>query len=91
MFQPVMTKIIELATQAWGFLVGLIIVVALLGGLYYVLQGTAGTAIGAGGATKTAILGAIGLVILVLIVFLVLPQLGTLLYQNTPPPPFQAP
>ena len=48
MFDPIMQQILAIARDAWAFLSGLLIVVALLGGLYYVLQGTAGAAFGAG-------------------------------------------
>ena len=88
MFDPIMEQIQTLAQDAWLFLIGLLIIVALLGALYYVLQGTAGAAFGAGRMTSTAIIGAVGIVILVLFAFLVLPQLGELLQGLAPAPPF---
>jgi TldD protein len=39
-FQTVYDNIARLAGDAWGFMVGLLIIVAMLGGLYYTLQGT---------------------------------------------------
>jgi hypothetical protein len=87
-FDPIMEQIQTLAQDAWLFLIGLLIIVALLGALYYVLQGTAGAAFGAGRMTSTAIIGAVGIVILVLFAFLVLPQLGELIQGLTPAPPF---
>lgn len=88
MFDPIMEQIQTLAQDAWLFLIGLLVIVALLGALYYVLQGTAGAAFGAGRMTSTAIIGAVGIVILVLFAFLVLPQLGELLQGLSPDPPF---
>lgn len=88
MFDPIMTQITTIAQDAWSFLIGLLVIVALLGGLYYVLQGTAGAAFGGGRMTGAAIIGAVGIVLLVLFAFLVLPQLGTLLDGLTPAPPF---
>ena len=67
---------------------GLLIVVALLGGLYYVLQGTAGAAFGASRMTSMAIIGVVGLVIIVLFAFLFLPQIGELLHKFQPKAPF---
>ena len=46
MFDPIMEQILSIARDAWAFMAGLLIVVALLGGLYYILQGTAGMAFG---------------------------------------------
>jgi len=69
-------------------MIALLIVISLLGGLYYVLQGTAGAAFGGQKTTQMAIIGAIGLIIMVLIAFLLLPELGEILKQNTPVPPF---
>jgi hypothetical protein len=63
-------------------------VVALLGGLYYVLQGTAGAAFGGSRMTSMAIIGVIGLVVIVLFAFLVLPQVGEMLKNFQPAPPF---
>lgn len=88
MFEPITEQIQALAQDAWLFLIGLLIIVAMLGALYYVLQGTAGAAFGAGRMTSTAILGAVGIVILVLFAFLVLPRLGELIQDLAPGPPF---
>ena len=88
MFGPIMDQILTIARDAWGFLAGLLVVVALLGGLYFVLQGTAGAAFGGSRMSSIAILGAVGLVVLVLFAFLVIPQLGTLLQSLEPVPPF---
>ena len=46
MFDPIMEQILAIARDAWAFMAGLLIVVALLGGLYFILQGTAGMAFG---------------------------------------------
>jgi hypothetical protein len=67
---------------------GLLIVVALLGGLYFILQGTAGMAFGGSRMTSMAIIGVAGLVIIVLFAFLFLPQLGEMLKNFQPKPPF---
>lgn len=88
MFDPIMEQIQTLAQDAWLFLIGLLIIVAMLGALYYVLQGTTGAAFGASRMTSTAIIGAIGIVILVLFAFLVLPRLGELVQSLAPGPPF---
>lgn len=88
MFDPIMEKLTEIAADAWLFLAGLLIMVALLGGLFFALQGAAGAAFGGSRATSIAILGGIGLVLLVLFAFLVIPQLGELLKSLQPAPPF---
>jgi hypothetical protein len=88
MFDPIMDQLTTIAQDAWMFLVGLMIIVALLGGLYFVLQGTAGAAFGGGRMTSVAILGAVGIVILVMFAFLVLPEMGNLLDGLQPDPPF---
>jgi hypothetical protein len=88
MFDPIMSQLTIIAQDAWAFLAGLLVIMALLGGLYFVLQGTAGVAFGGGRMTGVALLGAVGLVILVLFAFLVIPQLGTLLQSVEPAPPF---
>ena len=88
MFDPIMSQLTTIAQDAWIFLVGLLVMVALLGGLYFVLQGTAGVAFGGGRMTGMAILGAVDIVILVLFAFLVLPELGSLLGGLEPEPPF---
>jgi hypothetical protein len=87
-FDPIMEQILIISRDAWGFLAGLLVIVALLGGLYYVLQGTAGAAFGGSRMTSAAIIGAVGLVILVLFAFLFLPQIGELLREFQPQPPF---
>lgn len=88
MFDPIMEQILAIARDAWAFMAGLLIVVALLGGLYYVLQGTAGAAFGASRMTSMAIIGVVGLVIVVLFAFLFLPQIGELLHKFQPKAPF---
>lgn len=88
MFDPIMEQILAIARDAWAFMAGLLIVVALLGGLYYVLQGTAGAAFGASRMTSMAIIGVVGLVIIVLFAFLFLPQIGELLHKFQPEAPF---
>ena len=88
MFQPIMDQILIIARDAWGFLAGLLVIVALLGGLYYILQGTAGAAFGGGKMASAAIIGAVGLIILVLFAFLFLPQIGELLQKFQPKAPF---
>ena len=88
MFDPIMQQILAISRDAWAFMAGLLIVVALLGGLYYVLQGTAGAAFGASRMTSMAIIGVAGLVIIVLFAFLFLPQLGEMLKNFQPKPPF---
>jgi hypothetical protein len=69
-FQPVYDAIANLSRDAWGFMVGLLIIVAMLGGLYYTLQGGAGMAFGGSKMAAYAIVGIVGLVVLVLIAFL---------------------
>jgi hypothetical protein len=88
MFDPILEQILSIARDAWGFMAGLLIVVALLGGLYFVLQGTAGVAFGGSRMTSTAIIGVVGLVIIVLFAFLFLPQIGEMLKSFQPAPPF---
>jgi len=88
MFDAVLNQILSISREAWGFLVGVLIIVALLGGLYYVLQGTAGAAFGGSKMAAGAIIGAIALVVLVMFAFLIIPQLGEILRNSTPPPPF---
>ena len=88
MFDPIMQQILAIARDAWAFMAGLLIVVALLGGLYYILQGTAGAAFGASRMTSMAIIGVAGLVIIVLFAFLFLPQIGLMLKNFQPKPPF---
>ena len=88
MFDPILTQILAIARDAWSFMAGLLIVVALLGGMYYVLQGTAGMAFGGSRMTSMAIIGIVGLVIIVLFAFLFLPQIGEMLKSFQPQAPF---
>ncbi len=88
MFDPIMEQILVISRDAWSFMAGLLIVVALLGGMYYVLQGTAGMAFGGSRMTSMAIIGVVGLVIIVLFAFLFLPQLGEMLRNFQPQAPF---
>lgn len=88
MFAPILDQILIIARDAWGFLAGLLVVVALLGGLYYVLQGTAGSVFGGSRMAAGAIIGVVGLVLLVLFAFLFLPEMGDLLKGFQPAPPF---
>ena len=88
MFEPVMQQILAIARDAWAFMAGLLVVVALLGGLYFVLQGTAGMAFGGSRMTSMAIIGVVGLVIIVLFAFLFLPQIGQMLKSFQPVAPF---
>ena len=88
MFDPIMEQILAIARDAWAFMAGLLVVVALLGGLYFVLQGTAGMAFGSSRMTSMAIIGVVGLVIIVLFAFLFLPQLGEMLKSFQPQAPF---
>jgi hypothetical protein len=88
MFDAIMEQILVIARDAWAFMAGLLIVVALLGGLYYILQGTAGMAFGGSRMTSMEIIGVAGLVIIVLFAFLFLPQLGEMLKNFQPKPPF---
>ena len=87
-FQTVYDNIARLAGDAWGFMVGLLIIVAMLGGLYYTLQGGAGMAFGGSKMAGMAIIGIVSLVILVLVAFLILPELGDVLKNNTPRVPW---
>jgi len=88
MFNSALEIIRGIARDAWGFGVGLLVIIALLGGLFYVLQGTAGAAFGGQKMTALAIVGAIGIVVLVLFAFLVIPELGKILSNQVPAPPF---
>lgn len=87
-FDKVLEKITELARDAWGFGVGVLIILAMLVGLYYVIQGVGGSASGSGGMTAKAIIGIVGIVVAVLIAFLLLPELGKMLQENKPEAPF---
>ena len=89
MFDPVMEEISKIAADAWLFLVGLLVIVAILGALWYILKGTTGVAFGGSNMAATAIIGAIGIVVLVLVAFLVLPEMSDLLESMKPEAPFQ--
>lgn len=88
MFDPILQQLLAIARDAWAFMAGLLVVVALLGGMYYILQGTAGMAFGGSRMTSMAIIGVVGLVIIVLFAFLFLPQIGEMLKSFQPQPPF---
>ncbi len=88
MFGPILEQILAIARDAWAFMAGLLIVVAVLGGMYYVLQGTAGMAFGGSRMTSMAIIGVVGLVIIVLFAFLFLPRIGEMLKSFQPQAPF---
>lgn len=88
MFGPAMEQITRLAREVWTFLAGLIVVTALLGGLYYVLQGTAGAAFGGSRMVSVAVVGVAGLVLLAILGFVVIPALAGTLRSLMPPPPF---
>jgi len=87
-FTSALEKIRSLARDAWSFLASLILIVAVLGALYYALQGTAGAAFGGSRMASAAIVGVVGLIILALVVFLVLPSLSKVLTDNVPQAPF---
>jgi hypothetical protein len=87
-FQPVLNALLPLARNAWAFGVGILIVVAGLGGLYFILQGTAGAATGGSGLTGRAIIGMVGIIVMVLMAFLLLPQLSCMLQKSAPSAPF---
>ncbi len=87
-FQPVLNALLPLARNAWAFGVGILIVVAGLGGLYFILQGTAGAATGGSGLTGRAIIGMVGIIVMVLMAFLLLPQLSCMLQKSAPVAPF---
>lgn len=87
-FSEALKKIQEIGRDAWGFLVGLMVVIAVLGGLYLALQGTAGAAFGGSRMVSVAVIGGVGLVVIVMIAFLVLPELGSMLGEMQPDAPF---
>lgn len=87
-FKPVYAALTPLARNLWAFLVGLIVIVAVLGGLYFAMTGTGGAIMGGAKPTAGAIIGVLGLVVMVLMVFLILPNLGTMLCSFQPQPPF---
>lgn len=87
-FQGVTARISELATAAWQFLLFLIIVVVALGGLYSVLHGAIGSALGAGRSVQFAVLAAVGLVVMALIAFLLIPAMAQALSAQRPPAPW---
>jgi hypothetical protein len=88
MFDPILEQFTTIAQDFWLFLVGLIVIAALLGGLWYVLQGTTGAVFGGSKTTSIAIVGVVGIVLMVLFAFLILPELGDLLNGFKPEPPF---
>jgi hypothetical protein len=87
-FDVVYQHIANLSRDAWAFMTGLLVIVAMLGGLYYTLQGSAGMAFGGSKMAGMAIIGIVGLVIVVLIAFLMLPELGNVLQNSIPKAPF---
>jgi len=87
-FTKILEKILGLMRNAWDFGVGILVALALLVGLYYVIQGVTGSLSGSGGMTAKAILGVVGIVVAVLVVFLLLPELAQLLKDNQPAAPF---
>jgi hypothetical protein len=87
-FKPVYAALAPLARNLWAFLVGLVVIVAVLGGMYFALTGTGGAIMGGAKPTAGAIIGVLGLVVMVLMVFLILPNLGTILCSFQPQPPF---
>lgn len=88
MFDAVLEVVANLARDAWGFIAGLIIIVALLGALFYVLQGAAGATFGGSKMTSAAIIGAVAIIVLVLFAFLVIPKMGEVLRNMKPSAPF---
>ena len=87
-FDGVQNTFTDIGRQAWSFLVALIIITAMLGGAYYVLQGTAGAAFGGSRLMAVAIIGGVGIILAVLVAFLLLPELGRILNEAKPAPPF---
>lgn len=87
-FTAVMNKIDPLARNAWTFGVGLLIIVAMLGGLYYSIQGAGGAATGASGMTSKAILGMGGITLLVVMTFVLLPEFAKMLCNSAPKAPW---
>jgi len=88
MFDVLLEKLLGIGREAWIFLASITGMVALLGALFYVLKGTAGSALGSERTTSMAVIGAVGLIILVLVGFLVIPQMGDLITEVQPEPPF---
>ncbi len=88
MFSGLQDKLLEIGRDAWTFLAVITGMVALLGGLFYILKGTAGAALGSDRTAAMAIAGAIGVVLLVLVGFLLIPELGTMIQSAQPTPPF---
>jgi len=88
MFEPVQEKLLELGRDAWVFLASITAMIAMLGALFYVLKGSTGAAFGSDRATSVAIIGAVGLIVLVLVGFLIIPEMGKMLQEAQPTPPF---
>jgi hypothetical protein len=88
MFDAVQEKLLEMGREAWVFLASITAMIALLGALFYVLKGSTGAAFGSDRTTAMAIIGAIGLIVLVLVGFLVIPEMGNMLQEVQPTPPF---
>lgn len=88
MFQAISDVILSISREAWGFMTGILLVVASLGGLFYILQGTAGAAFGGTRMTANAVLGTVGIFILVLVGFLLIPELTKTTSTFVPAAPF---
>ncbi len=67
--------IMDILRDAWGALVGLIVLLAILGLVYYIISGTLSSFAGAHGWASKAILAIAGLVGLVLYAFLAVPAI----------------
>ncbi len=87
-FTEVTRQISALAAAAWGFLLFLIVVVVALGGLYSVLHGAIGSAMGAGRSVQFAVLAAAGLAVMALVAFLLIPEMARALKNMQPSPPW---
>jgi len=88
MFDALQQKLLEMGRDTWTFLAVITGMLAMLGGLFYVLKGTAGAALGSDRTAAMAIVGAIGIVVLVLVGFMIIPELGTMIQTAQPTPPF---
>jgi hypothetical protein len=87
-FTNVKAQIAQLAQSAWDFLLFLIVVVVALGGLYSVLHGAIGSAMGAGRSVQFAVLAAAGLAVMALVAFLLIPEMARALKSMQPSPPW---
>lgn len=83
-FAPIEIVFKSFANAAITFGIDLIIMIAMIGGIYKCLQGVTGGIMGMNGATGAAVFGIIGLVGMVIITFLIMPALLTLLQNNKP-------